>query len=116
MGKDMSKAAAPSDVEEMVRAEIAKDPVVVYSKSYCPYCKSTKSLLASKGVKATVIELDLDPELGSQKQAALLAATKQRTVPNVFIGGSHVGGNDTMQELARTGKLDQLLSAAGATA
>ena len=60
------------------------------------------------GVDAKVIELDVIDN-GSQIQAALLDLSGQRTVPNVFIKGQHLGGNDATQAAARTGKLQELL-------
>ena len=67
--------------------------VVVYSKSYCPFCTKTKSLFDSLGVSYTAIELD-EVDGGDAIQATLLDITGQRTVPNVWVGGKHLGGND----------------------
>jgi glutaredoxin 3 len=83
--------------------------VVVFSKTYCPYCTATKSLFKDLEINAKVIELDVVSD-GDRIQSALLDLTGQRTVPNVFIKGKHLGGNDKTQEAARTGKLQQLLT------
>lgn len=101
---------------------LASAPVVVFSKSYCPYCKSTKQLLASLGLdqkldgaKYKVLELD-QQETGPAVQDALERLTGQRTVPNVFVGGKHIGGNSDLQALHRRGQLADMLKAAGALA
>ena len=70
----------------------------MFSKSYCPYCKATKSLLDSQGAKYYALELDQVDD-GSEIQAALQELTNQRTVPNVFIGRKHIGGNSDVQGL-----------------
>lgn len=82
--------------------------VVVFSKTYCPYCKATKQLFEKMGVDAEVIELDLMSN-GDAMQAALTEFSGQRTVPNVFINGKHLGGNDATQAAKRSGKLEEML-------
>lgn len=72
-----------------------------------------KSAIASSGAKAVVIELD-DRRDGSQIQSYLGRKTGRRTVPNVFIGGKSVGGGQETDKLRRSGKLNDLLRAAGA--
>lgn len=90
---------------------------VVFSKSYCPYCKNTKRLFADMKLPFTVVELDQLPESeregeegagGTSLQAALLLKTGQRTVPNVFVSGHHVGGNDDTVAAAQSGLLMEL--------
>jgi glutaredoxin 3 len=83
--------------------------VVVFSKSYCPYCTSTKTLFSGMKVNAKVIELD-KMDNGSEIQSALLDITGQRTVPNVFIKGKHLGGNDVTQAAAKSGKLKEMMA------
>lgn len=107
---DLPQVEVPAAVRERVLAEIANEKVMVYSKSYCPYCKATKSLLSSYGVTPTVVELDEATD-GVEAQAALLAITQQRSVPNIFIGGKQIGGNDAIQDLAKHGRLQPLLDA-----
>ena len=82
--------------------------VVIYSKSWCPYCTACKALFDDMNQPYTAIELD-KREDGADLQAALLELTQQRTVPNVFVAGQHVGGNDDTQQAAQTGKLAALL-------
>merc|ERR1712149_31016 len=82
-----------------VQSLIDESPVVVFSKSYCPYCKSTKSTLQKTGIDFKVIELD--------------QISGQRTVPNVYIKQKHIGGNSDVQALDKSGKLQGLLKEAG---
>ncbi|CAI7580027.1 unnamed protein product [Penicillium palitans] len=89
---------------------INDNAVVVFSKSYCPYCDSSKKLLDGLNAKYTALELDQDEE-GAAIQSALAEISGQRTVPNIFINKKHIGGNSDLQ-----GKKDlkDLLKAAGA--
>jgi glutaredoxin 3 len=93
---------------EFAKSEIDKNEVVVFSKSYCPYCTATKNLMSDMKIDAKVYELDQRKD-GDAIQAALLDMTGQRTVPNVFIKGQHIGGNDKTQAAARSGKLQEML-------
>ena len=83
--------------------------VVVFSKTYCPYCTATKQLFESMNINAKVVELN-EMDNGAEVQSALLDLTGQRTVPNVFIKGKHLGGNDVTQAAAKSGKLQEMLS------
>ncbi|KAJ5774453.1 Glutaredoxin [Penicillium paradoxum] len=89
---------------------IDENAVIVFSKSYCPYCSSSKKLLSSLDAKYTVLELDQEEE-GSAIQNALAEISGQRTVPNIYIKQQHIGGNSDLQ--ARK-DLKQLLQNAGA--
>jgi glutaredoxin 3 len=80
--------------------------VVVFSKSFCPFCKKTKNLLNKLEIDAKIIELD-EIDNGSQVQDALMDISGQRTVPNVFIKGEHIGGNDDVQRAAKAGTLQE---------
>ena len=82
--------------------------VVVFSKTWCGYCSMTKQLLNSQGISAKVIELN-QVDNGDDIQKALQVISGQRTVPNVFVKGKHLGGNDDTQAAARSGKLQQML-------
>jgi glutaredoxin 3 len=82
--------------------------VVIYSKSYCPFCTKTKDLFKGMGVEAKVYELD-NMDDGAAIQAALGELTGQRTVPNVFVTGKHIGGNSEAQSAAQAGTLKELL-------
>ena len=80
--------------------------VVIYTTPICPYCVRAKSLLKQKGVAWTEIDVSRD----DNERMALMARTKQRTVPQIFINGQHVGGSDDLYALERAGKLDTLLA------
>ena len=80
--------------------------IVVYSSRYCPYCRRAKSLLASKGVSFTEIDVDDDPK----KRAEMTQRSGgRRTVPQIFIDDRHVGGCDDLLALEYEGTLDSLL-------
>lgn len=90
---------------------VTKIQVVIYSKSYCPHCTNAKSLFStnfpSVGVK--IYELDKIPG-GKEIQSTLQKMTGQRTVPNVWVGGNHLGGNDDTQAAFSSGSLARELS------
>ncbi|KAJ1488818.1 glutaredoxin, partial [Baffinella frigidus] len=86
----------------------------VFSKSYCPHCKNTKQLLTGLGISFNADELDQMHD-GPQIQQELMKLTGQRTVPNVFINGKHLGGNDDLMAARNSGKLKTLLQGAGVT-
>ncbi|KAL2175217.1 thioredoxin-like protein [Thermothelomyces heterothallicus CBS 202.75] len=96
---------------------IDENAVMVFSKSYCPYCTRTKQILDGLNAKYKAIELNLLDD-GADIQNALLNLTGQRTVPNIFIGRNHIGGNSDLEEVSRNGKdgksLEELLKDAGA--
>ena len=100
------------DLKATIQSEIQNEKIVVYSKSYCPFCISTKDLLNRGGVSYKLVELDQISN-GSDIQNALKDISGQRTVPNIYIGGQHVGGNSDLQALAQQGKLAERLQAAG---
>lgn len=80
--------------------------VVVYTKSYCPFCDRAKDLLKRKGVNFEEVFLDDKPE----EYAALKAKTGLMTVPQIFINDQLIGGYTDMAALDKENKLDDLLS------
>jgi glutaredoxin 3 len=83
--------------------------VEIYTKAFCPYCSRALSLLDRKGV--TYDEHDIT--MGGPKRAEMIARADGRTtVPQVFVGDTHVGGSDDLAEAERSGELDRLLAAA----
>lgn len=95
-----------------MKKTVVENPVVVYSKTWCSYSSEVKSLFKKLGVEPLVIELDeLGPQ-GPQLQKVLERLTGQHTVPNVFIGGRHIGGCTDTVKLYRKGDLEPLLSEA----
>ena len=81
--------------------------VTIYTTPYCPYCHAAKALLKKKGVAFE--EIDVQDHV--LRQQMMLRASGRRTVPQIFIGDTHVGGSDDIHELDRRGQLDPLLSA-----
>jgi glutaredoxin 3 len=80
----------------------------IYTKAFCPYCSRALRLLASKGVEVE----EFDITMGGSKRAEMLARANGRTtVPQIFIGDTHVGGSDDLAALEAAGKLDALLAA-----
>ncbi|KAF1958300.1 glutaredoxin [Byssothecium circinans] len=100
-----------SATKTKVQSIIDENPVAVFSKSYCPHCRAAKQLLSASGAKFYAIELDQVDD-GSDIQSALKDITGQGTVPNIFIGTQHIGGNSELQ--AKKGDLSTLLKDAGA--
>jgi len=97
---------------------LAEDTVwtlVLFSKSFCPYCKKTKETLSALGANPVVFELDLRED-GQAIQNFLFRLTHQATVPNVFIKAKSIGGNDDTQNMFRSGELEERLRRAGAIA
>ena len=80
--------------------------VQIYTTQWCPYCNAAKSLLQDKGVTYEEVNAE-DPEV---RAAMVERANGRRTVPQIFIGDTHVGGYDDMAALDRRGQLDPLLA------
>jgi len=87
--------------------------VEIYTTRYCPYCISAKALLNRKNVQFTEIDVSGDPQ-GRTKMVE--RANGRMTVPQIFIGTTHVGGSDDLHELEQAGKLDPLLAQNGVQA
>ena len=99
-----------SNLGDQIKAEVASNKVMVYSKSWCPFCTKTKDLLNGKGIAFTVKELDQESN-GDAIQQTLKTMTSQNTVPNIFINGEHLGGNSDLQNAAADGSLDAKIAA-----
>ena len=82
-------------------------PVIVYSSDYCPYCMRAKYLLESTGVAFQEIKVDGKPQV----RAEMSQKAGRTSVPQIWIGSTHVGGCDDLYALERAGKLDALLAA-----
>ncbi|KAL8191533.1 hypothetical protein R6Q57_028264 [Mikania cordata] len=93
---------------DFVKKTVSSHPVVIFSKSYCPYCKRAKGVFKELNTKPYVIELD-EREDGSKIQDALSEIVGRRTVPQVFINGKHLGGSDDTVEAYQSGELAKLL-------
>ncbi|GHE55532.1 hypothetical protein GCM10019059_13710 [Camelimonas fluminis] len=81
--------------------------ITIYTKSTCPYCHAARQLLNAKGAAFEEIDILQHPE---QRATMIDRAGGRTTVPQIFIGGQHVGGSDDLHALDAAGKLDALLN------
>jgi glutaredoxin 3 len=88
-------------------ADVPMKPVTVYTTPICPYCVRAKTLLGKKGVPYNEVDVMMDMKA---REEMLAKSGGARTVPQIFIGETHVGGCDELYALERDGKLDPLLS------
>ena len=86
-------------------------PVEIYTTRFCPYCHAAKRLLTRKGVAFSEVDVGRDWQ---RREEMIERAHGGMTVPQIFIGETHVGGYDDMMALHRAGKLEALLSGDGA--
>ncbi len=80
--------------------------VRMYTTAVCPFCQMAERLLQAKGAEIEKIRIDLDPA----ERMAMMEKTGRRTVPQIYVGDTHVGGYDDLAALDRAGKLDPLLA------
>ena len=81
--------------------------VIMYTTAMCPYCQMAERLLLAKGVVIEKVRVDLEPA----RRVEMMEKTGRRTVPQIYVGDTHVGGYDDLAALDRAGKLDPLLQA-----
>jgi len=93
----------------VIEALVKEHRVVLFSKTWCPFCNKVKDLFNSKYIPFHKIELDKHPE-GELYQTLLTEYSGQKTVPNVYIGGQHIGGCDDTLKLNEEGKLLPLVN------
>ncbi len=79
--------------------------VIIYTTETCPYCQLAKKLLSARHIPFEEIRIDLD----EKKREEMMRLSNRRTVPQIFINDQSIGGYDDLAELARSGKLDDLL-------
>ncbi|GAB3354410.1 glutaredoxin 3 [Lysobacter tyrosinilyticus] len=79
--------------------------ILIYTTAVCPYCVAAKNFLKSKGQSWTEVRVDTDPA----EREKMIALTRRTSVPQIFIGDTHVGGYDDMIALHRAGGLEPLL-------
>jgi glutaredoxin 3 len=82
--------------------------VLIYTTSVCPYCDMAKSLLHKKGVNYDEIDVSYD---AAERERMISRSGGRRTVPQIFIGSTHIGGCDDLHALNAKGGLDPLLAA-----
>ena len=79
--------------------------VLMYSKSWCPYCERARDLLRRKGASFEEIDIETQPE----RREEMIRRSGRRTVPQIFIGERHIGGSDELHGLDAAGALERLL-------
>lgn len=84
--------------------------ITIYSSAICPYCVMAKNFLRSKGLAWNEVRIDLD----AAERERMMALTRRTSVPQIFVGDTHVGGYDDMMALHRAGKFEPLLAEQGA--
>ena len=82
-------------------------PVTIYTTAWCPYCHRAKALLDKKDVPFNEIDVTMDRKLRDEMEAK----AGRHTVPQIWIGETHVGGSDDLHALERSGQLDAMLAA-----
>lgn len=81
--------------------------VEIYTKAFCPYCSRAMRLLAQKGVEPDEFDITMG---GPRRKEMIDRSGGRTTVPQIFVGGRHVGGSDDLAALEREGKLDAMLA------
>lgn len=84
----------------------AQPPITLYTSAICGYCVAAKNFLRSRGLQWDEVRIDLDPA----ERERMVARTRRTSVPQIFIGDTHVGGCDDLYALEEAGKLDLLLA------
>lgn len=105
----MSNAAA-EQASRLPDSAADAPSVEIYTTRICPYCNAAKMLLTRKNVPFTEIDIAANWE---KRDEMIARANGRTTVPQIFVGGRHVGGSDDLYALERAGKLDALLAGAG---
>lgn len=80
-------------------------PIVMYATQWCPYCERARQVLRRRNLSFEEIDVEAQPD----RRAEMMARSGRRTVPQIFIGDTHVGGSDELCELDADGRLDALL-------
>ncbi len=79
--------------------------IQIYAKSWCPYCQMAKRLLAGKGQQWQEVDIEDEPE----RQGEMIERSGRTTVPQIWIGDTHIGGFEDLSRLDASGELDRLL-------
>ncbi|KAL9123106.1 MAG: hypothetical protein Q9187_000335 [Circinaria calcarea] len=101
-----SKTNEEKDVDVELNAILKRSPIIIFSKSYCPYSRKAKEIFEKYKIVPSpfIVELDMHP-MGTHIQAALEKSTNRKTVPNVLIAGKSIGGGDDVEALHNKGEL-----------
>ncbi|XP_045451709.1 glutaredoxin-C4-like [Melitaea cinxia] len=103
-----SKMASSTEIKQFIKEAISQEKVVVFSKTYCPYCTLAKDVFSKIKQPIKVYELDQRDD-GPEIQENLAQITGFRTVPQVFINGNCIGGGSDVKSLYDSGKLEPML-------
>jgi len=96
----------PAEFQEPALNAQPTPPITLYTSAVCGYCVAAKNFLRSRGLDWEEVRIDTDPA----EREKMVARTRRTTVPQIFIGQTHVGGYDDMMALHRAGKLEPLLA------
>lgn len=91
---------------------MAQPEITIYSTLVCPYCVAAKNFLKSQGLEWKEVRVDLDPA----EREKMVAMAKRTSVPQIFVGQTHVGGYTDMMEMHREGRFKPLLDGSGGCA
>mmetsp|Transcript_18247 Transcript_18247/g.26486 ORF Transcript_18247/g.26486 Transcript_18247/m.26486 type:complete len:149 (+) Transcript_18247:118-564(+) len=108
------QAASTEREDKFVADALKSEKVVVFATTTCPYCNQVKDLFNSLNIPFNSYNLNTMDD-GAYIRQSLFRSTNQRTVPNVFVGGEHVGGCDDTIAALDNGDLQKLLSKVGLT-
>mmetsp|Transcript_21713 Transcript_21713/g.34005 ORF Transcript_21713/g.34005 Transcript_21713/m.34005 type:complete len:170 (-) Transcript_21713:131-640(-) len=106
-------SGAAASITDEVKSAISDNKVMVFSKTFCPFCVKAKKTLDSLSVDYEVMELDKRDD-GPQIQDLMVDITGGRSVPRVFVGGDFIGGGDDVVAKSQSGELQELLKKVGA--
>ncbi|XP_055371918.1 uncharacterized protein LOC129605919 [Condylostylus longicornis] len=109
LGTSKTEADMDGPKAEFVKAQIKGNKVVIFSKSYCPYCTMAKEQFQKLKFDYTSIELDKRDD-ADEIQAILGEITGARTVPRVFVNGQFIGGGTDVKKMYENGSLKNLLA------
>lgn len=101
----MPPVVSGDDPKAAVTQLVKDNSVMVFSKSWCPFCKKLKKAFKLSRIDFEAVELDTLGTMGEDMQNVLQELTGQKTVPSVFINGNHIGGSDKTLELMSAGTL-----------
>jgi len=102
----------PPELQEPVLSASAAPEITIYTSAICGYCVAAKNFLKSRGLGWKEVRIDTDPD----QREKMVAMTRRTSVPQIFVGDTHVGGYDEMMAMHRAGKLEALLSGQDASA
>lgn len=95
--------------KETAAAHIKASRIVIFSKTHCPFCVKAKAAIGALTPMFTTIELDVIKD-GAAQQEALFEMTQQKTVPNIFVDGKHIGGCDATLAAIASGEFQKLIA------